>query len=102
MLGHMTYTIKNNLECRSDGDGEQSRDMCYIDNIVSANILAADVGGFFAGLSCNIACGDQVSNNQILNYLKEKYKVEDHFNLFESYLTPGNYIYYYNIIRENN
>mgnify|MGYP003738561557 CR=1 FL=1 len=28
--------IKNGLECRSDGDGEQTRDLCYIDNIVSA------------------------------------------------------------------
>ena len=37
----------------------------------------------------------------VINYLKEKYKIEDNFNLFESYLTPGNYISYYNIIKEN-
>lgn len=66
------HAIKNNLECRSDGDGEQSRDMCYIDNIVSANILAAEADGFFAGLDYNIACGDRTSNNQILDYLKKK------------------------------
>ena len=45
------HAIKNSLECRSDGDGEQSRDMCYIDNVVSANILAAEADGYFAGLS---------------------------------------------------
>ncbi len=35
------HAAKNNLECRSDGDGTQSRDMCYVDNVVDANILAA-------------------------------------------------------------
>ena len=35
------HATKSGLECRSDGDGSQSRDMCYVDNIVSANILAA-------------------------------------------------------------
>ena len=67
------HAIKNGLECRSDGDGEQTRDMCYIDNVVSANILAAETDSFFAGLSFNIACGDRVSNNEILNYFKEKF-----------------------------
>lgn len=72
------HAIKNGLECRSDGDGEQTRDLCYIDNIVSANILAAESDGFFAGFSYNIACGDRTSNNQILDYLKNKFgdKVE--------------------------
>ena len=67
------HAIKNGLECRSDGDGEQTRDMCYVDNVVSANILAAENGGFFAGLSYNIACGDRVSNNEILRHLKQKF-----------------------------
>ena len=47
--------------------------MCYIDNVVSANILAAEADGFFAGLDYNIACGDRTSNNQILDYLKNKF-----------------------------
>ena len=67
------HAIKNDLECRSDGDGEQTRDMCYIDNVVSANILAAEADGYFAGLPYNIACGDRISNNEILNYLKSKF-----------------------------
>jgi UDP-glucose 4-epimerase len=67
--------IKNGLECRSDGDGEQTRDMCYVDNIVHANIAAADLTKPipFRGLSYNVACGESVSNNEILNYLKEKF-----------------------------
>ena len=37
------HAIKNGEECRSDGDGTQSRDMCYVDNVVHANIQAAKV-----------------------------------------------------------
>jgi UDP-glucose 4-epimerase len=67
------YAIKNNLECRSDGDGEQSRDICYIDNVVNANILAANDNKIFKGMSYNVGCGDRVSNNKILTYLKEAF-----------------------------
>lgn len=67
------HAIKNGKECRSDGDGEQSRDMCYVDNVVSANILAAESSKRFAGSSYNIACGNKNSNNQILNYLKKRF-----------------------------
>ena len=67
------HAIKNGLKCRSDGDGKQTRDMCYIDNVVSANILAAEDSGTFFGTSYNVACGDRVSNNEILTYLKNKF-----------------------------
>jgi nucleoside-diphosphate-sugar epimerase len=67
------HAIKNNLDCRSDGDGEQTRDMCYIDNVVSANILAAESKTIFAGNCYNIACGDRVSNNKILEHLKTRF-----------------------------
>ena len=68
--------IKNNLECRSDGDGTQSRDMSYIDNVVNANILAAVADKQFGGECYNIACGGRVSNNEILNYLKSKFSLK--------------------------
>ena len=67
------HAIKNNLECRSDGDGEQTRDMSYIDNVVSANLLAANADKIFKGECYNIACGSRVSNNEILNTLKNKF-----------------------------
>jgi len=69
------YAIKNNLPLRSDGDGEQTRDMCYVDNVVSANIKAATckLTDEMAGRAYNVACGDKVSNREILNYLLEKY-----------------------------
>ncbi len=67
------HSIKNGLECRSDGDGEQSRDMCYIDNVVYANINAADHSLSFGGKCYNVACGDRVTNNEILAHLKDKF-----------------------------
>tara|TARA_B100000287_G_scaffold384091_1_gene390289 strand:- start:187 stop:1188 length:1002 start_codon:yes stop_codon:yes gene_type:complete len=67
------HAIKNGLECRSDGDGEQSRDMCYIDNVVHANIRAANYFESFEGECYNVACGDRVSNNEILDYLKNRF-----------------------------
>ena len=67
------HAITNGLECRSDGDGEQTRDMCYIDNIVSANILAAISKKKFSGDCYNIACRQFVSNNEILEAMKDRF-----------------------------
>lgn len=58
---------------RSDGDGSQSRDMCYVDNVVDANILAANSEMKFMGKAYNVACGDRTSNKEILDYFKEKF-----------------------------
>jgi len=69
------HAIKHGLPLRSDGDGSQTRDMCYVDNVVHANILAANSNLKFSGRCYNVACGDRVSNEEILNYLK------GHFNL---------------------
>ncbi len=67
------HAIKHGLPMRSDGDGEQTRDLCYIDNVVQANILAASKEERFTGQAYNIACGDQTSNNQILAFFSEKF-----------------------------
>lgn len=58
---------------RSDGDGSQSRDMCYVDNVVDANVLAANSEMRFMGKSYNVACGDRTSNKEILDYFKERF-----------------------------
>ena len=52
------------------GDGEQSRDFTYIDNVVRANLLAMSAK-HPQGEAINIACGKRVSLNQLLNILKE-------------------------------
>ncbi len=47
--------------------------MCYIDNVVHANIRAANHSAPFKGARYNVACGDRTSNNEILNYFKNKF-----------------------------
>jgi len=59
--------LKAGKPLRSDGDGSQTRDMCYVDNVVSANILAANSGNKFLGKAYNICCGGRTSNKEILD-----------------------------------
>ncbi len=54
------------------GDGEQTRDFCYIDNVVSANLLAASSPKKLAGQVVNIACGERISLNTLLRYIFEE------------------------------
>jgi nucleoside-diphosphate-sugar epimerase len=51
------------------GDGEQTRDFTYIDNVVEANLRAARAGGA-AGEVINIASGTQYSLNDVLRLLR--------------------------------
>jgi UDP-glucose 4-epimerase len=51
------------------GDGEQSRDFTYIDNAVEANLLAATADGV-AGETFNIACGQNITLNALLDELR--------------------------------
>jgi nucleoside-diphosphate-sugar epimerase len=51
------------------GDGEQSRDFTYIDNVVDANLRAARSPGV-GGEVFNVGCGDRVSLNAIVERLE--------------------------------
>jgi nucleoside-diphosphate-sugar epimerase len=53
------------------GDGEQSRDFTYIDNVVLGNLLAADAPSErVAGQMMNLATGKRTSLNQIFDILR--------------------------------
>lgn len=52
------------------GDGQQSRDFTYVANVVHANLLAMDGGGR-PGNAYNIACGQRVTINQLVEELRE-------------------------------
>ena len=67
------HAIKNGATLRKDGTGDQSRDMCYVDNVVDVNVRAANHNGEFRGEAFNVACGDRTSNNQILEAFKERF-----------------------------
>jgi nucleoside-diphosphate-sugar epimerase len=60
------------------GDGEQSRDFTYIDNVVQANLLAMYVDRL-NGEPINIACGKRTSLNQLLAIL---------YDIFGSKVSP--------------
>jgi nucleoside-diphosphate-sugar epimerase len=47
------------------GDGEQSRDFCFIENVVNANMLAAEVPAVH-GEVVNVACGERTTLNRIV------------------------------------
>jgi nucleoside-diphosphate-sugar epimerase len=51
------------------GDGEQSRDFTYIDNVVDANLRAAEADGV-AGQTFNIACEERISLNRLLEEIR--------------------------------
>jgi UDP-glucose 4-epimerase len=52
------------------GDGEQSRDFTYVENVVRANLLAMEAPRV-AGRVYNIACGEQVTLNRLVLELRE-------------------------------
>ncbi|TYO93239.1 NAD-dependent epimerase/dehydratase family protein [Desulfallas thermosapovorans] len=55
-----------------NGDGETSRDFCYIDNAVQANLLAASVKDEKAvGQVYNVAFGDRTTLNQLFYMIRD-------------------------------
>jgi len=55
-----------------NGDGENSRDFCYIDNAVQANILAATAPEVAANQVYNVAVGMRTSLNQLYELIRVK------------------------------
>jgi UDP-N-acetylglucosamine 4-epimerase len=54
-----------------NGDGETSRDFCFIENTVQANILAATASEEAKGEVYNVAVGDRTTLNDLFNAIKE-------------------------------
>jgi UDP-N-acetylglucosamine 4-epimerase len=53
------------------GDGETSRDFTFVENAVQANIKALLFRGLTQHEVFNVACGDQISLNQMVTILQE-------------------------------
>ena len=54
------------------GDGEQSRDFTYIDNVVHGNLLAADAAGEkVSGQMMNVATGSRITLNETFQILRD-------------------------------
>jgi UDP-N-acetylglucosamine/UDP-N-acetyl-alpha-D-glucosaminouronate 4-epimerase len=52
------------------GDGLQSRDFTYVQNVVEANLLACTAPGV-AGEALNVACGDRITVNDMLRQINQ-------------------------------
>jgi nucleoside-diphosphate-sugar epimerase len=52
------------------GDGEHSRDFTYIDNVVAANLKAAETNKGLGSI-INVATGQRISLNQLLDEIKD-------------------------------
>lgn len=64
--------IKNE-PTRINGDGETSRDFCYVENAVQANLLAATTSNHAAiGQVYNVALNERTSLNQLFGRLRER------------------------------
>lgn len=64
--------ILNNQPVYINGDGETSRDFCFVDNAVQTNLLAATTNNENAvNQVYNVAVGDRTSLNQLYGLLRE-------------------------------
>ena len=63
--------LKSSLPLRSDGDGEQSRDMVYVGDIASSLIACATHKENFGFNAYNVGAGESLSNNEILKGLRD-------------------------------
>ncbi len=55
-----------------NGDGETSRDFCYIDNVVEANLLASFAGDEARNKIYNVAFGQRTTLNELFTLIREE------------------------------
>ena len=68
--------IRENKPLRIDGDGEQTRDLVHVEDIVAANISCMNSSLFFAGKTYEVGTGTAVSMNYIKDYIDSIHRVE--------------------------
>ncbi|ENS2554669.1 Vi polysaccharide biosynthesis UDP-N-acetylglucosaminuronic acid C-4 epimerase TviC [Escherichia coli] len=69
-----TAAMINDEPLYINGDGETSRDFCFIENVVQMNILAAQSDASARDQVYNVAVGDRTTLNQLFNVLKNTLK----------------------------
>ena len=71
-------SILRGERCRIFGDGETTRDFCYVANVIQANLLAATVEDANAtGQAYNVACAESVSLNQLFQMMRDRLSLTD-------------------------
>jgi len=78
--------MKTGKALRFDGDGSQSRDFTFIDDVVAANIAAAMASSKFTGDAFNVAFGKEYNITEVLQYFRQKF---GEISILESPNRPG-------------
>ncbi len=66
-----TAAMINGVEVFINGDGETSRDFCFIENAVQANLLAATADQEAKNQVYNVAVGDRTTLNELFETISE-------------------------------
>jgi UDP-N-acetylglucosamine 4-epimerase len=78
VIPRWTASLLKGERCRIFGDGETTRDFCYVANVVQANLMAATVEDANAtGQAYNVACGESVSLNQLFLMMRDRLAQSD-------------------------
>lgn len=70
-IGAWCLALKEGRHLRSDGDGEQSRDLIFVEDVVSAIKFCAESENVKGFNVFNVGTGISIKNNQILQKLKK-------------------------------
>uniref|UniRef100_A0A7C3NED2 SDR family oxidoreductase n=1 Tax=candidate division WOR-3 bacterium TaxID=2052148 RepID=A0A7C3NED2_UNCW3 len=73
--------VKNKTYITIFGDGNQTRDFTYVSNVVYANILSLKAPDEAFGETFNVACGERISVNELVDYVSNitGYKIEKRY-----------------------
>ncbi len=78
VMPNWAKAIRTNQPCMINGDGETTRDFCYVDNVVQANILAGTTSNPEAiNQVYNVAYGEQTSLNTLHKLLTQEISALD-------------------------
>ncbi len=66
-----TAAMLANESVQINGDGESSRDFCFVDNAVQANLRAALIDEAYQGTVYNVAVGERTTLNDLFGSIRE-------------------------------
>lgn len=69
--------LKKGQQIRFDGDGSQSRDFCFVDDVCSALIIAMTTPTVHDGQAFNVAQGNTIKLSHVFNLFKNKYNITE-------------------------
>lgn len=71
-----TAAIIKNEPLYINGDGETSRDFCFVENAIQANILAAVANDSAKNQIYNVALNDRTTLNELFTHIRQELKVQ--------------------------